>query len=119
MRFGLSGEFIEFARSDDDRRPKKPVVIPRNHAIGVAFSEYSDTGVACAAEGSIENGRPRIHRVLLTADVGHAVHPLDVESQMQGGVIFGLSQWSRALRVASRRQDVSKSTVRYVAAVAR
>jgi len=66
--------------------------IPKNHAIGVACSEYHDTGVACAAEVSMENGRSRIHRVLLTADVGRAVNPLGVESQMQGGVIFGVSQ---------------------------
>ena len=66
--------------------------IPRNHAIGIACSEYHDTGVACAAEVSIENSRPRIHRVLVAADVGLAVNPLGVESQFQGGVIFGLSQ---------------------------
>jgi isoquinoline 1-oxidoreductase beta subunit len=65
---------------------------PGGHAIGVACSEYHDTGVACAAEVSLENNRPRIHRVLVAADVGLAINPLGVESQFQGGVIFGLSQ---------------------------
>ena len=40
----------------------------------------------------IENNRPRIHRAVVTVDVGQAVNPLTIESQCQGGVIFGLSQ---------------------------
>jgi isoquinoline 1-oxidoreductase subunit beta len=65
---------------------------PRGHAVGVACSEYHETGVACAVEVSIENNRPRIHRAAVAIDVGLAVNPLTIESQCQGGVIFGLSQ---------------------------
>jgi len=66
--------------------------LPRNHAVGIACSEYHETGVACAAEVSIENKRPRIHRVTVALDCGLAVNPLSVESQFQGGIGFGLSQ---------------------------
>jgi isoquinoline 1-oxidoreductase beta subunit len=66
--------------------------LPRGHAVGVACSEYHETGVACAVEVSIENNRPRIHRAAVAIDVGLAVNPLTIESQCQGGVIFGLSQ---------------------------
>jgi isoquinoline 1-oxidoreductase beta subunit len=66
--------------------------LPRGHAAGVACSEYHETGVACAVDVSIENNRPRIHRAVVAIDVGLAVNPLTIESQCQGGVIFGLSQ---------------------------
>jgi isoquinoline 1-oxidoreductase beta subunit len=66
--------------------------VPRNHAVGIACSEYHDTGVACAVEVSIENNRPRIHRAEVTADVGMAINPLTLEAQFQGGIVYGLSQ---------------------------
>ncbi len=66
--------------------------LPRGRAAGVACSEYHETGVACAVDVSIENNRPRIHRAVVAVDVGLAVNPLTIESQCQGGVIFGLSQ---------------------------
>jgi isoquinoline 1-oxidoreductase beta subunit len=66
--------------------------VPGNHAVGVACSEYHDTGVACAVEVSIENNRPRIHRAALAVDCGLAINPLSVEAQFQGGVVYGLSQ---------------------------
>jgi isoquinoline 1-oxidoreductase beta subunit len=66
--------------------------VPQGRAVGIACHESFGTGVACAVEVSIENGQPRIHRATLAADVGTAVNPLSVESQFQGGVVFGLSQ---------------------------
>jgi isoquinoline 1-oxidoreductase beta subunit len=48
--------------------------------------------VACAADVSIENREPKIHRVTVAVDCGIAVNPLTVESQFQAGVAFGLSQ---------------------------
>jgi isoquinoline 1-oxidoreductase subunit beta len=48
--------------------------------------------VACAVEVSIENERPRIHRATLAVDCGLAVNPLSIEHQMQGGLVFGLTQ---------------------------
>ena len=66
--------------------------LPRKHAAGVACSAYHGTCVACAVEVSIENDRPRIHRATLAVDCGLAVNPLSIESQMQGGLVFGLTQ---------------------------
>jgi len=51
-----------------------------------------DTAVACAVDVSIENKRPRIHRVTVALDCGLAVNPLTVESQFQGGIAFGVTQ---------------------------
>jgi isoquinoline 1-oxidoreductase subunit beta len=66
--------------------------VPRRHAVGIACHESFGTGVACAVEVSIEDGRPRVHHAIITVDPGFAVNPLSIESQMQGGVTFGITQ---------------------------
>ena len=66
--------------------------VPQGHAVGVSCHESFGTGVACAADVSLENKRPRIHRVAVALDCGLAVNPLTIESQFQAGIAFGLSQ---------------------------
>jgi isoquinoline 1-oxidoreductase beta subunit len=66
--------------------------VPRDHAVGIACVQCFGTAVACAAEVSIEDGRPRIHRVTVALNCGLAVNPLTIESQFQGGVGFGVTQ---------------------------
>ena len=71
--------------------------LPKGHAVGFACHESFETGVACAAEVSLEKGRPRVHRLTLALDAGMVVNPLSVESQFQGGAVFGLSQLMGAI----------------------
>ncbi|HEY6189218.1 MAG TPA: xanthine dehydrogenase family protein molybdopterin-binding subunit [Pyrinomonadaceae bacterium] len=66
--------------------------LQKGHAVGISCHESFGTGVACAAQVSIENKRPKIHRVTVAVDAGLAVNPLTIESQFQAGVTFGLSQ---------------------------
>lgn len=66
--------------------------LPKGHAVGIACHESFETGVACAVDVSIENKRPKIHRVTIALDSGIAVNPLTIESQFQAGVGFGLTQ---------------------------
>jgi isoquinoline 1-oxidoreductase beta subunit len=66
--------------------------LAKGHAVGFACHECFDTAVACAAEVSIVNKRPRIHRVTVAINAGLAVNPLTIESQFQAGVAFGASQ---------------------------
>ena len=66
--------------------------LPEGHAAGVACHESFGTNVACAVDVSIENKRPKIHRVTVALDCGIAVNPLTVESQFQAGLSFGVSQ---------------------------
>ena len=66
--------------------------VSRNHALGTAVSDYQNSACACIADVSIENNRPRIHRVMVAVHCGLAVNPLTVESQFQGGLVFGLTQ---------------------------
>src|SRR5438876_4560699 len=65
---------------------------PRDRAVGIGCHESFGTGVACAVEVSIEDGRPRVHRATIAVDPGFAVNPLTIESQMQGGETFGITQ---------------------------
>ena len=66
--------------------------LPKGHAVGISCHESFGTGVACAVDVSIENKRPKIHRVTIALDPGVAVNPLTVESQFQAGAAFGVSQ---------------------------
>ncbi len=66
--------------------------LPKGHAVGVSCHESFGTAVACAVNVSIENKRPKIHRVTVALDCGLAVNPLTIESQFQGGVAFGVTQ---------------------------
>src|SRR5437667_5517482 len=66
--------------------------LPKGHALGISCHQSFDTGVACAVDVSIENKRPKIHRVTIAIDPGVAVNPLTIESQCQGGLAFGVSQ---------------------------
>jgi isoquinoline 1-oxidoreductase beta subunit len=60
-------------------------------ARGVALHESFGTIVAQVAEVSIENGTPRVHRVVCAVDCGTVVNPDTVKQQMQSSVVFALS----------------------------
>src|SRR5580698_1226760 len=62
--------------------------LPKGHALGISCHESFDTAVACAVDVSIENKRPKIHRVTVALNCGLAVNPLTVESQFQAGACF-------------------------------
>ncbi|MCA3563067.1 MAG: xanthine dehydrogenase family protein molybdopterin-binding subunit [Methylocystis sp.] len=57
---------------------------------GVALAESFNTFVAQIAEVSLENGQPRVHRVICAIDCGIAVNPDNIRAQVEGGVGFGL-----------------------------
>lgn len=66
--------------------------LPAGHAAGIALHESFGTAVACAVDVSVEERRPKIHRVTLAVHCGTAVNPLSIESQCQGATVFGISQ---------------------------
>ena len=65
--------------------------LPAGRARGIALHECFGSVVAEIVEASIENGRPRVHRVVCAADIGTVVNPAIVAQQIEGGVIFALS----------------------------
>jgi CO/xanthine dehydrogenase Mo-binding subunit len=63
---------------------------PAGRARGIAIVEDKDSFVAQVAEVSVENGEPRVHRVVVAGDFGQVIHPGIVEAQVSGSVIAGL-----------------------------
>lgn len=57
---------------------------------GVAFVESFGTPTAEVVEVTVTNKGIRIDKVWVAADVGKVVDPINFESQVQGGVVWGL-----------------------------
>jgi isoquinoline 1-oxidoreductase subunit beta len=57
---------------------------------GIALMEGYDTYMAQVAEVSIVNGKIKVHRVTVAADLGYMVNPDTVEAQIMSSVIFGM-----------------------------
>ncbi len=67
------------------KAPEKGVFRGLGQIMG--FGSY----VAAAAEISIENGRLKIHRIVAATDPGHMVNPAQIERQVEGSFVYGLS----------------------------
>ncbi len=65
--------------------------LPAGRARGIAVHESFSTHVAEVAEVSLENGKPRVHRVVCAVDCGVAVNPDIIRMQMESGIAFALS----------------------------
>jgi isoquinoline 1-oxidoreductase beta subunit len=64
--------------------------LPKGRARGIAVHESFGSVCAQVAEVSIEEGAPRVHRIVAAFDCGLAVNPLGVEAQVQSAIAFGL-----------------------------
>jgi CO/xanthine dehydrogenase Mo-binding subunit len=64
---------------------------PQGRARGIAMAESFGSFVAEVAEVSIEDGRPRVHKVWCAIDCGVVVNPAIVRAQMESGIIYGLT----------------------------
>lgn len=53
----------------------------------MGFGSY----VAAAAEISIEKGQLKMHRIVAATDPGHMVNPAQIERQVEGSFVYGLS----------------------------
>ena len=70
--------------------------LPGGHYQGIACFGSFSTYMAEVVEISMENDRPRVHRVVAAMDCGQAINPTGLEQQVQGGVIFALTNALRA-----------------------
>lgn len=64
--------------------------LPRGVGRGVAFHCGYDSYVAEVAEVAVENGRPRVRRVVCAVDCGEVINPDLVEAQCEGAIAFAL-----------------------------
>jgi isoquinoline 1-oxidoreductase beta subunit len=64
---------------------------PKGRYQGLAFMEGYTAHIAQVAEVSVEGGRLKVHKVTCVIDCGQVVNPRIVTSQLESGIIFGLS----------------------------
>jgi isoquinoline 1-oxidoreductase subunit beta len=65
--------------------------MPRGKGRGVAVHESYDSIVGMIAEVAVTNGAVKVERVVISCDCGVVVNPRGVETQLEGGMIYGLS----------------------------
>jgi isoquinoline 1-oxidoreductase subunit beta len=58
---------------------------------GLAFMEGYTSVIAQVAEISIEHGALKVHKITCAVDCGQMINPRIVESQIQSGIVFGLT----------------------------
>ena len=61
--------------------------IHRGLAVVKTFGSY----VAACAEVSVDQGKVRVHRIVAATDPGYAVNPQQIEAQVEGSFVYGLS----------------------------
>jgi isoquinoline 1-oxidoreductase beta subunit len=64
---------------------------PQGRFQGIAFMEGYTSHIAQVAEVSVEGGRLKIHKITCVIDCGQTVNPRIVESQLESGIVYGLS----------------------------
>jgi isoquinoline 1-oxidoreductase subunit beta len=64
--------------------------LPAGRFRGVALAESFNSYVAQIAEVSIEQGQPKVHRVICAVDCGIVINPDNVRAQIEGSIGFGL-----------------------------
>ena len=64
---------------------------PKGHFQGLAFMEGYKSHIAQVAEVSVEAGRLKLHKITCVIDCGQTVNPRIVESQLESGIVYGLT----------------------------
>jgi isoquinoline 1-oxidoreductase beta subunit len=67
----------------------KPLAAGR--ALGIALHESFGAIVAQVVEVGLEDGQPRVYRVVCAIDCGIAINPDTLVAQMESGIVYGLS----------------------------
>jgi isoquinoline 1-oxidoreductase beta subunit len=81
---------------------------------GVAFMEGYSTQIAQVAEISMQAGEVKVHRITCVVDCGQMVNPRIVESQIESGIVFGLTAalWGEVTLVGGRVQQTNFNSYR-------
>jgi isoquinoline 1-oxidoreductase beta subunit len=95
---------LEFRRKLMARHPKHLAVLnavadragwgkPAAQGVFRGIAQHMGYGsyVAACAEVSVDNGAVKIHRLIAATDPGHAVNPAQIERQIAGSFVYGLS----------------------------
>ena len=82
--------------------------------LGVAFMEGYSTQIAQVAEISVQGGELKVHKITCVVDCGQMVNPRIVESQLESGIVFGLTSalWGEVTLAAGRVQQTNFNSYR-------
>ena len=89
---------------------------PQGRHQGLALMEGYATHVAQVAEISIAGGELKVHKIFCVVDCGQMVNPQIVESQIESGIVFGLSAalWGEVTIEGGRVQQTNFNDYRVV-----
>jgi len=65
--------------------------MPAGKGRGIAIHDSYDSVVGMIAEVAVANGEVKVERVVIACDCGVMVNPRGIETQLEGGMIYGLS----------------------------
>jgi len=96
---------LEFRRAIMSKNPKSLAVLnavaekggwgkplPRGHYLGLAHFRAFASYVAACAEVSVRDGnKVKVHKIVAATDTGYAVNPAQIERQIAGSFVYGLS----------------------------
>jgi isoquinoline 1-oxidoreductase beta subunit len=96
---------LQFRRASMSKNPKSLAVLnavadkggwgktlPRGHHLGLAHFRAFNSYVAACAEISVKDGnKVKVHRIVAATDPGYAVNPAQIERQVAGSFVYGLS----------------------------
>jgi isoquinoline 1-oxidoreductase subunit beta len=71
-------------------------ILPAGQYRGVACFGCFASYMAEVVEITVQDDRPRVHRVVAVVDCGQVVNPSILEQQIEGGIVYGLSNALRA-----------------------
>jgi isoquinoline 1-oxidoreductase subunit beta len=90
--------------------------LPKGRARGVAVVESYGSRCAQVIEIEMVDGKPIVRRVVLALDCGEIIHPGQVEQQMMGSVIEGLSAalWGKVTLKDGRTEQANFHDYRFM-----
>jgi isoquinoline 1-oxidoreductase beta subunit len=65
--------------------------LPAGHGLGLALCKAFGSYVAACAEVSVINGELTMHKIWAATDPGYAVNPQQIQAQVSGSFVYGLS----------------------------
>jgi isoquinoline 1-oxidoreductase beta subunit len=95
---------LEFRRAIMSKNPKSLAVLnavaekggwgkklPKGRALGLAHFRAFGSYVAACAEVSVKGNEVKVHKLTAATDCGYAVNPAQIERQIAGSFVYGLS----------------------------